>query len=211
MSKPLQRLAPSRMSSSLATILAVTICTALAGGCGGSRPATSPYHAADISGFMPPLAFHLRGPAGQPISEQFVRGKTTLLYFGYTHCPDVCPATLARLSAALRQLGVSADGVRVLFVSVDPERDPPAVLARYASYFAPQVIGVSGSDEQLLALTKRYRVAYRRAPPDAQGNYDVYHSSAVFVFDPEGRARLLVPDTEPAAQLAEDLSSLSAG
>jgi protein SCO1 len=208
---PWQSVAPSRVALRLAVILVMAIGTALASGCGGSRPATKPYHAADISGFMPPLAFHLTGPAGQPISEQLLRGKTTLLYFGYTHCPDVCPTTLARLSAALRMLGASADGVRVLFVSVDPERDTPAVLARYASYFAPQVIGVSGTDEQLLALTKRYRVAYRRAPPDAQGNYDVYHSSAVFVFDAEGRARLLVPDTESAARLAEDLSSLSAG
>lgn len=184
---------------------------ALAGGCSSSHAQASAYHAADISGFMPALSFHLTGPGGQPINEHFVRGKTTILYFGYTHCPDECPTTLARLSAALHALGPAADQIRVLFVSVDPGRDTPAVLAQYAHYFAPQVVGVSGTDEELTALTKRYRVAYRRDPPDAHGNYEVYHSSAVFVFDPEGHARLLLSDTETPAQIAEDLSTLSAG
>lgn len=178
--------------------------------CSSHAPAGT-YHAADISSIMPALSFHLTGPGGQPITEQFVRGKTTILYFGYTHCPDECPTTLARLSGALRMLGPAADQVRVLFVSVDPQRDTPPVLAQYAHYFAPQVEGASGTDAELTALTKRYRVAYRRDPPDAHGNYAVYHSSAVFVFDPEGRARLLVPDTETSTQLAQDLSALSAG
>lgn len=179
-------------------------------GCSSHAPAGT-YHAADISSIMPALSFHLTGPGGQPITEQFVRGKTTILYFGYTHCPDECPTTLARLSGALRVLGPAADQVRVLFVSVDPQRDTPPVLAQYAHYFAPQVEGASGTDAELTALTKRYRVAYRRDPPDAHGDYAVYHSSAVFVFDPEGRARLLVPDTETSTQLAQDLSALSAG
>jgi len=199
-----------RASARLMAILLVAAAAVATSAC-GSHANTSAYHAADIGGIMPPLAFHLTGPGGRPITEQFVHGKTTILYFGYTHCPDECPTTLARLSAALRALGPAANDVRVLFVSVDPVRDTPAVLAQYAHYFAPQVVGVSGSDDELVALTKRYRVAYRRDPPDARGNYEVYHSSAVFVFDADGRARLLVPDTETPAQLAEDLSTLSAG
>lgn len=195
----------------LVAILLVAAAAVSMSACSGSHASASAYHAADIDGIMPPLAFHLTGPGGRPITEQFVHGKTTMLYFGYTHCPDECPTTLARLSAALRALGPAANDVRVLFVSVDPVRDTPAVLAQYSHYFAPQVVGVSGSDEQLVALTKRYRVAYRRDPPDARGNYQVYHSSAVFVFDADGRVRLLVQDTETPAQLAEDLSTLSAG
>ncbi len=195
-----------RSAGSLAILAA---CVLVAAGCSGSR--ASAYHAADISGIMPALVFRLTGPGGRPITQEFVRGRTTIVYFGYTHCPDECPTTLARLSAALKALGTGANQVRVLFVSVDPQRDTPTVLAQYSHYFAPQVIGVSGSDDELLSLTKRYRVAYRRDPPDAQGNYAVYHSSAVFVFDADGRARLLVPDTESPAQLAEDLATLSAG
>ena len=193
---------------SLALLLAGAVVAAA--GCSSHAPAGS-YHAADISSIMPALSFHLIGPGGQPITQQFVRGKTTILYFGYTHCPDECPTTLARLTAALHMLGPAADEVHVLFVSVDPQRDSPAVLAQYAHYFAPQVQGASGTDAELTALTKRYRVAYRRDPPDAHGDYAVYHSSAVFVFDAEGRARLLVPDTETPTQLAQDLSTLSAG
>jgi len=196
--------APARL---LALLLACAVGSA---GCSSQAPAGT-YHAADISSIMPALSFHLIGPGGQPITEQFVRGKTTILYFGYTHCPDECPTTLARLSAALRMLGPAANQIRVLFVSVDPQRDSPPVLAQYAHYFAPQVEGASGTDAQLTALTKRYRVAYRRDPPDAHGDYAVYHSSAVFVFDADGRARLLVPDTENPTQLAQDLSTLSAG
>jgi protein SCO1/2 len=199
-----------RLASGPALALLASCVLALAG-CSGSRASAGSYHAADISGIMPPLAFQLTGPDGRPITQQFVRGRTTILYFGYTHCPDECPTTLTRLSAALKALGTAANQVRVLFVSVDPQRDTPAVLTQYSHYFAPQVIGVSGTDAQLQALTKRYRVAYRRDAPDAHGNYDVYHSSAVFTFDADGRARLLVPDTETPAQLAEDLSTLSAG
>jgi protein SCO1/2 len=194
---------------SLAMLL-LACAAALTGACSSPAGART-YHAADVSGIMPALSFHLTGPGGQPITEQFVRGKTTVLYFGYTHCPDECPTTLARLTAALHALGPAATSVRVLFVSVDPQRDTPAVLSQYAHYFAPQVVGVSGTDAQLTAMTKRYRVAYRRDPPDAHGDYAVYHSSAVFVFDAEGHARLLVPDTETSAQIAEDLSTLSAG
>lgn len=196
----------TRLPATLLVILSGVVAT----GC--SRPAAhSPYHAADISGVLPALRFHLLGPGGAPITEQFVLGRTTVLYFGYTHCPDECPTTLARLSAALHALGPAAEHVRVLFVSVDPQRDTPALLAQYAHYFAPQVIGATGTDGELTSLTKRYRVAYRRDAPDARGNYAVYHSSAVFVFDAEGRARLLVSDTETPAQVAEDLSTLSAG
>ncbi|HEX4049659.1 MAG TPA: SCO family protein [Steroidobacteraceae bacterium] len=195
----------------LLAMLLLACAAAGVAGCSGSHARTGAYHAADISGFMPELSFNLTGPGGQPITAQFVRGKTTILYFGYTNCPDECPTTLARVSAALGMLGPAADQVRVLFVSVDPQRDTPSALARYAHYFAPQVVGASGTDAELTALTKRYRVAYRRDPPDKQGNYDVYHSNAVFVFDVNGRARLLVPDSETPTQLAEDLSTLSAG
>lgn len=202
----MKTMAPMR----LLAVLLFACAAAGAAGCSGAHARTSAYHATDISGIMPALSFHLTGPGGTPITEQFVHGKTTILYFGYTNCPDECPTTLARLSAALHALGPAANQVRVLFVSVDPKRDTPAALARYAHYFAPQVVGASGTDAELTALTKRYRVAYRRDPPDPQGNYAVYHSSAVFVFDADGSARLLVPDTETPTQLAEDLSTLSA-
>jgi protein SCO1 len=187
--------------------MALLCCTGL-DGCSGRGGATSKFHASDISGLMPSLDFKLSGPSGATMTAADMRGKAVLLYFGYTHCPDICPATLANVSQALKRLGLGASSVRVLFVSVDPERDSVQTLARYASYFGPQIIGLTGTDSQLTALTKRYRVAFGRDAPDAHGYYTVYHSSAVFVFDRNGNARLLVTPTETSAQLAEDLKVL---
>ncbi len=157
---------------------------------------------------MPPLKFTLVDDAGEPVTAASFAGKVVLLYFGYTHCPDVCPTTLADLAQSLQQLGSSANRVRVLFVSVDPKRDTPSVLKNYASAFAPQVVGLTGDEDELQAITKRYRVAYRLGKPDAEGNYVVYHSSAVFIFDTLGRVRLLADYTDGSRAIAHDLKQL---
>lgn len=178
--------------------------------CSGPQIPAIMRHGDDISGVMPVLKFTLSGAAGA-ITAADMRGKTVLLYFGYTHCPNVCPVTLAKLADALKGLGRGAARARVLFVSVDPKRDFGQALENYASAFSPQVIGLTGTDDELTALTKRYRVAYRRDAPNARGDYAVYHSSAVFVFDQDGRARLLVTPSETSAELAEDLSAVMHG
>lgn len=187
-------------SIALVVVWAVAVQT-----CSKTESGMTKFHAQNISGVMPALEFNLT--KGTAISAADLRGKTTLLYFGYTHCPYICPATLAHLAETLTLLGPRAESVRVLFVSVDPRRDSPEALRRFASSFGPQFIGLTGTDEQLTALTKRYRVAFRRDEPDKDGNYAVYHSSAVFVFDREGKARLLVTTSETDEQLAEDLVS----
>jgi protein SCO1/2 len=192
---------PLILSLGLACLFAMAACS------GPKAPALT-FHADDVSGVMPPLEFTLAGRSGVPVTAADVRGKTVLLYFGYTHCPDVCPATLTKLAQALKRLGPEAAATQVLFVSVDPKRDSGPLLQRYASYFGPQVIGLTGTDDQLTALTKRYRVAYRRDAPDVHGDYAVYHSSAVFVFDRDGHARLLVTPDETSDQLAADLKAL---
>ncbi|HEX3915481.1 MAG TPA: SCO family protein [Steroidobacteraceae bacterium] len=183
------------------------ICTLAA--CSGPKVAAAALHGDDISGLMPPLDFTLTGPSGATFTAADVRGKTVLLFFGYTHCPGICPATLAELAQSLKRLGPeAAAAVRVLFVSVDPKRDSGRPLGSYASQFGPQFIGLTGTDDQLTSLTKRYRVAYRRDAPDAHGDYAVYHSSAVFVFDRDGNARLLATPAETSDQLAEDLQTV---
>lgn len=166
------------------------------------------YALTDVSGLLPPLQFQLTDDNGAPVSAQSYRGDVVLLYFGYTNCPDECPTTLATLARVLHGLGPSASRVRVLFVSVDPQRDSAAVLKRYAAYFAPQVIGLRGPDSALNSLTHRYRVAFHRDKPDAYGNYAVEHSSAVFIFDEHGRARLLADSTKGAAAIGSDLRKL---
>jgi len=157
---------------------------------------------------MPPLQFTLIRDDGQTVTQKDYFGKPVLLYFGYTHCPDVCPTTLADLAIALKQLGPVADQVRVLFVSVDPARDTPAVLKTYVNAFGPWFVGLTGNQEQLEALTKRYRVAFRLGEPDAKGEYAVYHSSAVFIFDRQGKARLLTSLSDKSDMIAADLKRL---
>lgn len=165
----------------------------------------------DISGLVPDLEFSMTDAAGTPVTAADYRAKAVLLFFGYTHCPDVCPTTLARLQAAIGALRAHRDEVRVLFVTVDPARDSGALLARYASAFGPEVVGLRGTPQQLEALTRRYRVTYALGAPDASGNYDVAHSGGVFVFDGSGRGRLLARPEDSAPAIAADLERLLAG
>jgi len=142
---------------------------------------------------MPPLAFTMtRAEDGKTVTADDFKGTVTLLYFGYTFCPDVCPTTLSNLAVALKRLGDKAADVRVLFVTVDPNRDTLPVLKQYAAAFAPQVVGLRGTGDQLAALAKRYRVAYSVTPASGDTPYTVTHSSAIYVFDGSGQIRLLV-------------------
>ena len=152
----------------------------------------------DISGAMPRLSFNLGG-----VTTDRFKGKVVALYFGYTHCPDVCPTTLSDLTQMLD--AVKSPDVQVLFVTVDPDRDTTPVLAQYAKAFSPQVTGLRGDANQLAALARTYRVAYsvKKGPP-----YEVMHSNAVFFFDRDGRARLVTTDTSDPYKMAEDVKRL---
>lgn len=179
--------------------------TALLAAC--ARP--QGWHATDITGVMPALEFQMtRARDGAPVTEADYRGRVTILYFGYTNCPDVCPTTLANLSDMLGRLGPDRAHVRVLFVTVDPNRDSLATLKQYAAAFAPEIDGLRGTPDALASLARRYRVAYsvNAGPP-----YDVMHSSAVFFFDRDGRARLVTLTTDDTAGLAADVKRLLDG
>ena len=170
----------------------------------------SGYSLKSISGLVPSLEFQLTNQDGQAVTAADYRHDVVLLYFGYTQCPDECPTTLTTLANALRTLGPRASQVRVLFVSVDPKRDTTAVLKRYVSNFGPEFVGLRGDQAELAALSRRYRIAYHYEQPDKYGNYEVDHSSAIFVFDGRGRARLLGQSDNTAQQVASDLRRLLA-
>ncbi|MGH8325736.1 MAG: SCO family protein [Steroidobacteraceae bacterium] len=168
------------------------------------------YSLKSISGLVPSLQFQLTNQDGQAVTAADYRHDLVLLYFGYTRCPDECPTTLTMLANALHTLGPRASQVRVLFVSVDPRRDTTAVLKRYVSNFGAEFVGLRGDPAELAALSKRYRIAYHYEQPDKYGNYEVDHSSAIFVFDRRGRARLLGQSDNTAQQVASDLRRLLA-
>jgi protein SCO1/2 len=186
--------------------LSPIILSALLAGCEDPN-----WHTSDISDIMPDLDLSLVDENGEQVEEDAYAGKTTLLYFGYTHCPDVCPTSLARMTAAIKKLDESArDDIQVLFVSVDPQRDTPARLRQYTDVFGPQFIGLTGSTAQLDELTNRYRVSYGYGDKDANGNYDVSHSSGIFVFNEQGDARLLMRNSDPIPSMVSDLKRLMA-
>ena len=172
---------------------------------GGAAP---PWRLTDVRGHLPDLRFRLIDGNGRQESGQTYRGKLVVLYFGYTHCPDVCPLTLTHLHLVMEKLGPLADQVRILFVSVDPARDTPAVMRQYAGAFDPRAVGLTGSESEITAVAKRYRVAFKRGPPDAGGGYEVNHSSGIYVFDARGRARLLGTPANSDDDLAHDLRLL---
>ena len=174
------------------------------GGC--SRP--GPWMLDNISGLVRPLRFRLTDDSGHVVDQSHYYGKVTMLYFGYTHCVDVCPDTLAKLGQAIRSVGPAGAGVRVLFVTVDPARDTATVLHRYVRAFGPEFVGLRGSNHALEVLARRYRVVYRRQKPDAHGDYEVTHSSGVFIFGRSGHARLLATSSDTATAIGHDLHIL---
>ncbi|GAA4763665.1 SCO family protein [Stakelama sediminis] len=170
----------------LATVAAVAMLASCSGG-GGQ------WHATNVSGSVPDLSLSLtRAGDGKAVDAGDYRGKVVALYFGYTYCPDVCPMTLSNMAQAVRTLGPAAKDVRVLFVTVDPNRDTPAVLSQYVKAFGPDFEGLYGTADQLARVAKRYRVAYSVTPSPDPAKYEVTHSSALYVFDKQGNARLLV-------------------
>ena len=162
-----------------------------------------------ITHFMPDLAFTLTDQNGRTVHADNYAGKVVMLFFGFSHCMQTCPLTLGKLTAVLNSMGKQADHARVLFVSVDPNRDTPATLAAYTRSFAPEVIGLTGTTAQLSDLTRRYRVAYSYGKGYPNGQYPVYHSGAVFVFDGNGKVQLLFTQDDSFSDISADLRRLA--
>ncbi|MGH9808267.1 MAG: SCO family protein, partial [Terriglobia bacterium] len=130
----------------------------------------------DMTGVLPALKFTMtRATDGKIVTGADYKGKIVLLYFGYTNCPDVCPTTLLNVTEMLKQLGKQADDVRMLFVTVDPNRDTLAILKQYTGTFAAQIVGLRGTPDQLATLAKRYRVSYSVTPEENGKPYEVTH------------------------------------
>ena len=190
----------------LAHIVASLVLAAALGGC--VRHDES-WKLTNVQGHLPDLSFSLTSDTGQPVTAKTYKGDTLLVYFGYTHCPDVCPETMARLTQVLAKLGADARRVRILFITVDPARDTPQALHGYVTAFdAQHAVGLSGPDRQISTLARDYRVAYKADQPTGDGNYAVTHSSAVYIFDKDGHARLLATSTDSADAITHDLRQL---
>lgn len=189
--------------------IAVVISFALTGYVAWSllRPEPS-YYGMYVEPPFPPNEFVLQSADG-PFGTQELRGSWSVLFFGFTHCPDICPTTLSRLSAAIREAGPRAErDVQVVLVSVDPERDTPERLKAYAGAFGPQFTGVTGTVDEIAAVASAYGIAYMRSETETAAGYLVDHTATMIVLDPQGRIRLFWSPMTAVEEMASDLRIL---
>jgi protein SCO1/2 len=151
--------------------------------------------------------FQLVDQNGKTVTEADLKGKWSLIYFGYTHCPDACPTALNDISIALSELGPKRAAVRPVFITVDPERDTPETLKAYVTSFDAPILALTGTAEQVAKAAKNYRVYYAKHP-EAGGDYSMDHSSVIYVMDPEGRFTASFTHESAPEQISERLKKL---
>ncbi|AKM30986.1 cytochrome c oxidase assembly protein [Pandoraea faecigallinarum] len=154
--------------------------------------------------------FSLQDPQGKTRTLADYKGKAVVMFFGYTHCPDVCPTTMAELNQVMQQLGPDdAQRVQVLFVTVDPQRDTAELMGQYVPAFNPAFVGLRPADDAALkAVTKAFRVVVNKVEGSTPNNYTIDHTAGIYVFDPNGQLRLFMRPDEPVDAMAKDLKTL---
>lgn len=174
--------------------------------CSSGKPS---FKNTDITGASYARGFELTDHNGAKRTLADFKGKITTVFFGFTHCPDVCPTTLAEMKSVLGALGPEAADVQVLFITVDPERDTPELLKRYVGAFDPAFIGLGGSLEQTVAVAKDFKVFYQKVPSRTDPKqYSIDHTAGSYVFDRGGRIRLFVRHGQGIDSLVNDLKIL---
>ncbi|MBV8464310.1 MAG: SCO family protein [Burkholderiales bacterium] len=178
--------------------------------CGGKdKPA---FQSTDVTDAPMGGDFRLTDHTGQSKSLADYHGKVVVVFFGYTHCPDACPTTMAELAGAMKQLGDKANQVQVLFISVDPERDSKELLAQYVPAFDARFVGMTGTPDQVHAVADKFKVVYQKVPASSGDpkNYTVDHSAGSYIFDKTGKLRLFVNYGAGASVFAHDIGLLLA-
>jgi len=198
------------------TVLHTIAASAVWLGAGGLFAACSPskpqFRGVDITGADYAKDFQLTDFNGQARTMQDFKGKVVVMFFGYTQCPDVCPTTMTTMAQVKQKLGADGDKLQVLFVSVDPERDTPAVLKEYMASFDPGFLALyAESPEKLAALAMDYKVYFKKADGKTPTSYTVDHSAQSYIYDPQGRLRLFARYGMPVDEVTEDVKLLLKG
>ena len=175
----------------------------------GEQKMPSPFHAADITWQHPQTDFQLSDFNGKPRKLSDFSDKVVVLFFGYTHCPEVCPTTLADLAQAMRLLGKDAARVQVLFITLDPERDTPELLAKFVPSFNSSFLGLYGEAQATAQAAKAFGVAYVKQY-DKHGGYTLDHTDGIYLLGIQGKPLLLSPSAQGAEQMAQDIKLLLA-
>ena len=176
--------------------------------CSPQKPA---FKGIDITGAEYARQLALPDAGGKLRTLAEFKGKVAVVFFGFTQCPDVCPTTLAEIAEVKRQLGPDGDKVQAVFVTVDPERDTPAVVGAYVAGFGRDFVGLRGSLEQTQAAAKEFKVFFAKVPGKGEGSYTIDHTAGSFVFDTQGRVRLFIRHGGGPEAMASDLKLLIGG
>lgn len=194
-----------KIRARLALLATVAGALLLAAGCSDDSPKFS---AIDITDAGYARDFQLTDHHGQPRSLKDFKGKVVVLFFGYTQCPDVCPASMAELAQVKKLMGPQGDKLQGLFVTLDPERDKPDMLKAYMSNFDPSFLALYTAPEKLPALAKEFKIYYKKVDGPTPTSYSMDHSAGSYVFDPQGRLRLYARYGSGAAAMAADIKLL---
>jgi len=173
--------------------------------CSPSKPA---FNSVDITGANYARNFALTDAAGKKRALADFGGKVVVVFFGFAQCPDVCPTTLSDFAQVKKQLGADGDRLQVIFITVDPERDSPQVLASYVPNFDPSFIGLTGTPDEISATAREFKVFYQKVPGRTETSYTIDHTAGSYVFDKEGRIRLFVKHAAGIESLVADLRQL---
>ncbi len=171
-------------------------------------PAKAPFKATDITGAEFGKALMLTDHTGKLRNMSDFKGKAVVLFFGYTHCPDVCPTTMSDLKQTMKLLGEKANQVQVLFVTVDPQRDTQEVLAQFVPSFDKRFIGLRGSLQETAETMGNFKIFYSKVEGKSKDDYTIDHSAGMYVFDKLGKIRLYMGYGEKPAEMASDISNL---
>ncbi|MEI7841628.1 MAG: SCO family protein [Gallionellaceae bacterium] len=176
-------------------------------GCEQTLP--SPFKASDVSAKYAQADFHLQDATGKTVSLADYRGRVVVMFFGYTHCPDVCPTTLADMAQVKRLLDKEADKMQVLFVTIDPARDTREMLAQYVPAFDPAFMGLVGDKVATEQVAKAFGVVYQKHESKS-GSYTMDHTAGTYLISPNGKTVLLAPYQQPAELIVQDIKLLLA-
>lgn len=174
-------------------------------GCSEKRPA---FVNTDITGLDYAKGFSLKDHNGKPVTLESYKGKVVVMFFGFTQCPDVCPTTMAEMSAVMKELGPQADEVQVLFVTLDPERDTPELLKQYVPAFDARFTGLYGTPAEIDQTAKEFKVFHQKVPGKDPANYTIDHTAGSYVFDKQGKVRLFLRHAQGTKPVVHDLKLL---
>lgn len=208
MAQCIRMIIPMRLPRQTFLGLSLLVGTAFVGlGCKQSETQQA-FQSTDVFGANFAKDFQLTDHQGQQRKLADYKGKVVVLFFGYIHCPDICPTTLSDLASVMERLGPDANKVQVLFVTLDPERDKPEILAKFVPSFNPGFIGLYGTADEIAKTAKEYKLVYNKQPGKRPSNYTLDHSAGTYIYDPAGNLRLYASYGQAVDALVSDIRIL---